>query len=89
MRRKSSIPWLLIALHIINLSLKLDGGQLVSLSLKIIDYATFFYFYNVVENEARFVSECLLYNFIKDKFQSLFEKEILGSLKSFFQLIDH
>ena len=49
----------------------------------------FFYFYNVVENEARFVSECPLYNFIKDKFQSLFEKEILGSLKSFFQLIDH
>ena len=31
--------------------------------------------------------ECPLYNFIRDiKFQSLFEKVILGSLKSFFKL---
>ena len=38
---------------------------------------------NVGENEAYFVLECPLYNFIRDKFQS-----IIGSLKSFFQL-DH
>ena len=32
--------------------------------------------------------ECPLYNSIRDKFQSLFENVVLGSLKSFFQL-DH
>ena len=32
--------------------------------------------------------ECPLYNSIRDKFQSLVEKVVLGSLKSFFQL-DH
>ena len=32
--------------------------------------------------------ECPLYNLIRDKFPSLFENVILGSLKSFFQL-DH
>ena len=32
--------------------------------------------------------ECPIYNFVRDKFQSLFENLILGSLQSFFQL-DH
>ena len=32
--------------------------------------------------------EWSLYNFIKDKWQSLFENVVLGNLKSFFQL-DH
>ena len=36
--------------------------------------------YNVVNNEAHFVLKCPLYNSIKDKFQSLFEKVVLGSL---------
>ena len=44
--------------------------------------------YDIVENEAHFVLECPLYNSIRDKFQSLFENVVLGSLKSFFQL-DH
>jgi len=44
--------------------------------------------YNVVENEAHFVLECPLYSSIRDKFQSLFENIVLGSIKSFFQL-DH
>jgi hypothetical protein len=39
---------------------------------------------NAADNEAYFVLECPLYNFIKDKFQSLFEKVVIGSLKSFF-----
>ena len=39
-----------------------------------------------VWNEAHFVLECPLYFFIRDKFQSLFEKVVLGSLKSSFQL---
>ena len=43
-----------------------------------------FFLYNVVENEAHFVLECPLNNPIRDKFQSLFENEILGILKSFF-----
>ena len=43
-----------------------------------------FYSYNVVENEVDFVLECPLYNPIRDKFSSLFENVVLGSLKSFF-----
>jgi hypothetical protein len=42
--------------------------------------------YNVVENDANFVLECLIYNFIEDKFQSLFEDVLLRSFKSGFQL---
>ena len=44
--------------------------------------------YNVIENEAHFVLECLLYMSIGDKFPSLFENVVLGSLGSFVQL-DH
>ena len=40
---------------------------------------------NAVENETHFMSECLLYNPIRDKFSSLFENVVLGSFKSFFQ----
>ena len=42
--------------------------------------------YNVVEIEPHFVLRYPLYNPIRDKFHSLFENVILGSLKSFFQL---
>jgi hypothetical protein len=43
--------------------------------------------YNVIENEAHFVLECLLYTSIGDKyFPSLFENVVLGSLGSFVQL---
>ena len=52
------------------------------------DELCYFCSYNVAENEAHFVLECPLYNPIKDKFQSLLEKVVLRSLKSFFQL-DH
>ena len=41
--------------------------------------------YNAIDNEAHFVLECPLYNLAKDKFPSLFENVILGSLKSFLQ----
>ena len=68
----------------IDLPLILDDGWL-SLSLKTLDYATFT---PIVENEAHFVLECPLYNPIRDKFPSLLENLVLGSLKSFFQL-DH
>jgi hypothetical protein len=44
--------------------------------------------YNAVENETHFVLGCPLYNPIRDKFPSLFENVVLGSLKSFFEL-DH
>ena len=39
-------------------------------------------FYNAVENETHFVLECP----VRDKFPSLIENIVLGSLKSFFQL---
>ena len=42
--------------------------------------------YNKVENEVDFVSECPLFNPVRDHFSSLFENVVLGSLKSFFQL---
>jgi hypothetical protein len=48
-----------------------------------------FFVYNVAEIEAHFVLECPLYNPIRDKFQSLFEKAILACLKNFFQLDHH
>ena len=70
---------LLIAPWLIDFPLKLDNGQLF-LSLGTIDYA------NVVENEAHFVLECPLHNPIGEKFKSLFEKVVLGSLKYFIQL---
>ena len=41
--------------------------------------------YDAIENEARYVLECPLYNPTRDKFTSLFENEVLESLKSFFQ----
>ena len=44
--------------------------------------------YNIVENEANFVLKYPLYNFIRDKFQSLLKKVVLESLKSFIPL-DH
>ena len=43
---------------------------------------------SAVEKEPSFVLECALYNPIRDKFPSLFENVVLGSLWSFFQL-DH
>lgn len=42
--------------------------------------------YKVIENEAPFVLECPLYNSISDRFPSLFQNVVLGSLKFFFQL---
>jgi hypothetical protein len=39
--------------------------------------------YNIVENETHFVLECPLYNPISDKFQYLFTKASIGSLRSF------
>lgn len=45
-----------------------DRGWL-SLPLEKIVYATCALIYNVVENEAHFVSECPLHNSIRDKFQ--------------------
>ena len=39
-----------------------------------------------LDESTHFVLECPLYGPISDKFQSLFEKVILGSLKFFFQL---
>ena len=44
--------------------------------------------YNIVESEAHYVLECPLYDPIRDKFPSLVENVVLGSLKSFFQM-DH
>ena len=43
---------------------------------------------NVVDNEAHFVLECPLYDSIRDRFLSLFENAVLGSVESFYQL-DH
>ena len=71
--------------RIIDLPSTLDGGQL-SLSLEIIDNLCHFCSYNVVENEAHFVFECPLCNFIRDRFHSLIEKVVLRSFKSFIQL---
>ena len=45
-----------------------------------------FCFYNEVGNEAHFVLERPLHNPIRDKFPSLFENVVLGSLKSFIQM---
>ena len=41
--------------------------------------------YNVVENETHFVLNYPLYNYIRDKFSSLFQNDVEGSLKSCFQ----
>ena len=41
--------------------------------------------YNAVEKEAHFVFECSQYNPVKDKFPSLFENVVLGSLESLFE----
>ena len=43
--------------------------------------------HNAVENEAHLLLECLLYKPIRDKFPSLFENVVPGSLKSFLQII--
>lgn len=64
------------------LPIEIDS-HLVSLSLEIINYAIFF-FYNTIENEARFVLECPLYDPIKDKFLSRYENAVVGSSKFFF-----
>ena len=44
-----------------------------------------FCIYNLVENEAHFVLECPITP-IRDKFSSLFENVVLGSLESFFHM---
>ena len=44
----------------------------------------FVFFYNTIENEARFVFECPLYDPIKDKFLSRYENAVVGSSKFFF-----
>ena len=60
----------------INLPLELDNEQ---------SCLCHFYSYNAVENEAHFVLGYPLYNPITNKFPSLFEYVVPGSLKSFFQ----
>jgi hypothetical protein len=71
--------WLLlpIAPRTIDLPLKLDNDRL-----------SLFHFcsYNAIESELHIMLECPLYNFISNKFPSILENVILGSLKSFFQL---
>ena len=67
---------LLTAPQIVDLPLKLDGGQL-PLSLEIID-ACRSCSQNVVENKAHFVLECPLCNFIRNKFQTLLRIQYQG-----------
>ena len=55
------------------------------LSLERLDYATFAPIMQF-ENEAHLVLECPLYDFIRDKFPSLFKNVVSGCFKSFFQL---
>lgn len=43
---------------------------------------------NVVENEARFMLECPLYNSMEEKFTLIFENVVSSNLRSLFQL-DH
>ena len=55
----------------------LDDGQ-VSLSLDIIDCATFALDIHAAEYEAHFVLKCPLYNPIKDKSSTFLENVVLG-----------
>ena len=67
---------LCIAPQIIEMAIKLATDHL-SQPLELTNYATFPY--NIVENEneAHFVLECSLYNFIEDKFSLLLENVVL------------
>ena len=76
------------AYHTSNHRLAIEIGQWSTFLISSNNRLCHFYSCNVVENEAHFVLECPLYNSIRYKFQALFEKLVLGSLKSFFQL-DH
>ena len=77
-----------VAYHTSNHRLAIEIGRWSTIPISRDNRLCHFCSYNVVENEAHFVLECPLYNSIRDKFQSLFENVVLGSLKSFFQL-DH
>ena len=67
-----------------NRRLAIENGQCSTNRISRDNRLCHFCSYNVVENETHYVLECPLYNSIRDKFQSLFKKVILGSLKSFF-----
>ena len=58
-------------------------------SLEIKDHVAFALSYNVVENEAPFVMDCLLYNFIIDRLFPLFHDVVMSNLESFCQLDHH
>ena len=71
-----------------NNRLAIENGQWSTIPISRDTRLCHIFYFNAVEIEARFMLECPLYEPIRDKFTSLFENVVLGSLKSFFQL-DH
>ena len=79
---------IIVAYCTLNLRFAIEvSRQSIIQSLQITHCATFA-LTNVVENEAHIVLECPLYNYITNRFPSMFDKVVLDTLKSFFQL-DH
>jgi hypothetical protein len=80
-RYQNTKSWMLTAPQIIDLPWKLDNGW-ISLSLEITYHSTFSLVMLLKMSHTLYP----LYNPIRDKFHSLFENVLLGSLKSFLQL---
>ena len=78
----------IVAYHISNYRLAIKTRRWLTIPISRDNRLCHFCSYIVVENEVCFELECPMYNPIWDKFSSLFENVVLGSLKSFFQL-DH
>ena len=79
---------IIVAYYTSNHRLAIEIGQWLTIPISRDNRLCHFYSYNVVENETHFVLESPMYNSKRVKFQSAFDKVVLGSLKSFFQL-DH
>ena len=79
---------IIVAYRTSNHSLDFEFGQWKTIPISRDTRLCCFWSYNAVENEAHFVQECPLYKTVRDKYPSLFENVVLGSLESFFQL-DH
>ena len=69
----------------LNNRLAIEIGQCSTIPISSNNRLWHFFSYNVVESEAHIMLECPLYNPIRDKFQSLFEKIVLGNLEYLFQ----
>ena len=77
---------MVVAYYTLNHRLVIETGQWSTIPIPWDKVLCHFCSNNVTQNDANFVLECPLYNSITDKFPSLHENVVLGSLKSFLQL---